>query len=131
MISFTLPIRTTNPLNCSQGISRGAMLSRARVRKSQRASARLMLTAHLNAWPLARTPPWAVTITRIAPSAGLDDDALPASSKSVRDGIADALGLASDRDPRITWAYSQRRGPAGYYGVEIRLVESPVTAGSS
>jgi hypothetical protein len=67
-----------------------------------------------------------VTLTRLAPSRGLDDDNLAASLKAVRDGVADALGLAEDRDPRVTWRYAQANGravlglPSGY-GVRIEI----------
>jgi len=32
--------------------------------------------------------------------------------------IADELGLPNDRDPRVTWAYAQRRGP---WGVHVKI----------
>lgn len=52
-----------------------------------------------------------VTLTRIAPRE-LDDDNLAYAFKAVRDGVADALGLKNDRDPRVSWSYSQERGKA-------------------
>lgn len=54
--------------------------------------------------------PLDVTLTRFAPSSGLDDDNLRPSLKHVRDGVADFLGLKSDRDPRVAWHYAQERG---------------------
>ena len=54
--------------------------------------------------------PLDVTLARIAPSAGLDDDNLRPALKAVRDGVADFLGLSSDRDPRVAWHYLQERG---------------------
>ncbi len=67
--------------------------------------------------------PLVVTLTRIAPSNGLDEgDNLPSSQKHVRDAIADLLGI-NDRDPRVAWAYAQRRGP---WGIEVRI--EPVAA---
>jgi len=39
----------------------------------------------------------------------LDDDNLCGGFKSIRDGVADALGL-SDNDPRIKWEYAQEKG---------------------
>jgi hypothetical protein len=62
-----------------------------------------------------------VTITRIAPRE-LDDDNLRTSAKAVRDGIADALGLKSDRDKRLTWNYSQEKGKPGEYAVRITVM---------
>lgn len=63
--------------------------------------------------------PLSVVITRIAPRA-LDDDNLAGAAKSVRDGVADALGI-DDRDPRVKWAVAQRRGGKGEYGAEVVL----------
>jgi len=61
-----------------------------------------------------------VTITRVAPRE-LDDDNLTASAKHVRDGVADALGLASDRDQRVLWRVQQRRGEPREYAAEVRI----------
>ena len=40
----------------------------------------------------------------------LDDDNLAAAFKSVRDGVADWLGV-DDGDARITWVVKQRKAP--------------------
>jgi hypothetical protein len=61
-----------------------------------------------------------VTLVRLAPRE-LDDDNVRGALKSVRDGVADALGLASDRDKRVTWRYEQRKGASREYGCEIRI----------
>lgn len=53
-------------------------------------------------------PALVVTITRISPGT-LDSDAVPASAKHIRDGVADALGI-NDNDPRVTWEYRQEKG---------------------
>jgi hypothetical protein len=63
--------------------------------------------------------PVTVTLTRIAPRT-LDDDNLRGAAKALRDGVADAYQV-DDRDPRIVWAYDQRRGKPREYGVEIRI----------
>ena len=66
--------------------------------------------------------PCVVPVRRVAPSSGLDPhDSLPASLKSIVDGIADALGLASDRDERVRWTYAQRRGVPGEHAVEVEV----------
>ncbi len=119
--TFTLPIETHNPLNNSQGFSRFATLAAARRRKEQRATVRMVIAAHLRNWP--SKGPWLITITRIAPSQGLDGDNLGAAMKSCRDGIADALGYTNDRDPIFRWAYDQARGRRGEYGIEVKIVE--------
>jgi len=67
--------------------------------------------------------PLRVTLTRIAPRA-LDSDNLAGSQKHVRDGIADGLGI-DDRDPRVEWAYAQRRGASREYAVEVRIEPRP------
>lgn len=48
-----------------------------------------------------------VTITRFGPRL-FDDDNLAYSAKSVRDGVAEWLGI-DDRDPRIYWDYRQEK----------------------
>ncbi len=63
-----------------------------------------------------------VTLTRVAPSGGLDPhDGLGAALKGIIDGVADGLGLKNDRDPRVVWSLAQRRGPAGVYAVEVEI----------
>ncbi len=65
--------------------------------------------------------PLRVCVTRIAPKA-LDSDNIHGSgAKAVRDEVADALGLPSDRDPRVTWRVAQACGPAG-----VRITLTPV-----
>lgn len=117
-VEVAFPLKTTNPNNGSQGWSRNAAFAKARTRKAQRSTAWARV---LSASPLPELPV-TVTVTRIAPSAGLDPhDGLGAALKGCIDGTADALGLRSDRDPRVTWQLAQERGPQGYYGVRIRI----------
>lgn len=61
--------------------------------------------------------PCAVTLTRVAPSNGLDSDNLQGGLKAVRDELAVWLGV-DDRDPRVEWKYAQRRGA---WGVEVSI----------
>ncbi len=61
-----------------------------------------------------------ITLTRVAPSE-LDDDGNASGMKSIRDGIADALGLKSDRDPRVAWKCDQRKAGVREYAVEISI----------
>lgn len=77
-------------------------------------------TAHLLTKRVARATalPVVVTLTRVSPSSGLDDDNLRSALKAVRDGIADAYGV-DDRDPGIAWRYAQRRGTA--YAVQVEI----------
>lgn len=123
-VRLAFPMRTTNPNNGSQGASRGAMFARARERKMQRTQAAFFVGA---ARPMPPVPVQ-VTITRVAPSSGLDPhDGLGAALKGVIDGVADALGLRNDRDPRVTWTLAQRRGAAGFYGIEIEVTTMATT----
>lgn len=93
---------------------RGHWAKRAARAKAQRRRAHTLCAAAAAAVGL----PVAVTLTRIAPSAGLDDDNLRGALKAVRDGVADAFGL-DDRDGRIRWGYEQQRGRE--YGVRITM----------
>lgn len=112
-------MKTRNPNNGAQGWSRNAAFAKARRRKQERTA------AHTAVW--ARRPklppsPWRITITRVAPSAGLDmHDGLGAALKGVIDGTADGLGLTNDRDPVVMWILSQRRGAMGEYAVELLI----------
>ncbi len=118
MIAFTLALKTTNPNNGSAGFSRNAAYAKARRRKAERR------TAHLRTLSMVVTPvfPCSVTLTRVAPSDGLDPhDGLGAALKGCIDGVADGLGLKNDRDPRVTWVLSQRRGPPGTYAVDVTI----------
>jgi hypothetical protein len=111
-----LDIATPNPANAKTGSSRLAL---SRTKKAQRELARSRLEVTLGR---TRPLPCRVHVRRVAPSSGLDPhDGLPGALKAVVDGVADALGLASDRDPRVTWTYDQRRGVPGEYAVELEV----------
>lgn len=118
-----LALRVRNPLNGSFGNTRGAAMARASRRQRERATARLTMLAELaRRGGAAGYLPCLVVVTRVAPSGGLDPfDGLPASLKSVVDGVADALGLANDRDPRVEWRAEQLRGERGRYAVLVHI----------
>jgi hypothetical protein len=119
MISFLIPVKTTNPNNGAIGNSRLAGILRAKTRKYQRSMAGVITLAHC--YRIVSLPV-IVTVTRIAPSTGLDPhDGLGAALKGVIDGIADGLKLTNDRDDRVTWKLAQRRGPAGHYSVSVTV----------
>jgi hypothetical protein len=120
-VTFRADIRTTNPNNGAQGITRGAMFARAKIRKQQRELLGLMTKAYVREVIF----PVVVTLTRIAPSNGLDPhDGLPSSMKGICDGVCDGLGIKNDRDERITWRFAQRRGRPREYAVEVRIDEA-------
>lgn len=62
--------------------------------------------------------PLVVTLTRVAPSQGLDTDGLAASLKRCRDAVSKALNIDDGPDSPIRWVPDQRRGP---YAVEVRI----------
>lgn len=108
-VDVTLPIKLESTLN-----ERTHWAKRAKRAKQQRACSDLALRAASPrgmAGSLGRTPSAVATvkIVRIAPRS-LDTDNLVAAGKSVRDGIADFLGL-DDRDPRVTWWVEQEKSP--------------------
>ncbi len=66
--------------------------------------------------------PCLVTLTRVAPSAGLDPfENLPSSLKGVVDAIAEWIGV-DDKDPSVIYRAEQKRGP---WAVVIRFEQKP------
>jgi len=123
MITFIAQLKTPNPNNGAQGNSRIASIIKARDRKHQRDVMRIMTQANVKI-PVF---PAKVTITRIAPSNGLDPhDGLGAALKGVIDGIADGLGLKNDRDPSVQWILTQKRGRPRYHAVEVSIARAIV-----
>lgn len=104
-----LPIKTVSTLN-----QREHWRARYRRSKSQREAARALSRCAAAAAGI----PCVVTLTRIAPSNGLDGDNLQGALKAVRDGVADAIGV-DDRDPSVEWRYGQERGKE--YAVRIEI----------
>jgi hypothetical protein len=62
-----------------------------------------------------------ITLTRLSPRA-FDSDNLQGACKSIRDGVADWLGL-DDADPRLRWEYRQEK--AKMHAVRIRIEVMP------
>jgi len=110
-VDVTLPIRTFSEANMRDGWRRHASRKR-----EQRGITRLALRPRVRGLPL----PVVVTLTRSSPRR-LDDDNLRGALKHVRDGVADALGLEDDSDPRVLWLYRQAAGP---HGVRILVVRA-------
>jgi hypothetical protein len=123
-VHVRVAVKTTNPNNGAQGWSKNAAFAKARRRKAERAKARDSVAFTISAHCWHEDAPWRVFVTRVAPSQGLDPhDGLGAALKGCIDGVADALGLKNDRDPRVTWIIGQRQGPRGFYAVDI-IIES-------
>lgn len=121
-LTVIIPIKTTNPNNGQTGNTRLAAIIRGKQRKSQRAATALCIIAKWIQSPFWRPDmlPAYVTVTRLAPSNGLDPhDGLGAALKGCIDGVADALGLKNDRDPRVKWKLMQERSKT--YGVRVEI----------
>ena len=88
-------------------------------------AARVKSERHAVGWCLKGKPkptlPCSVILTRVAPSAGTDDDNLVGALKSVRDQVAEWLGVDDKDSLRVRYRYRQRRGP---WGVEIEFGEA-------
>lgn len=119
MISVTLPLRLMSP--------NATLREHWTTKAKRRAEERGLVRAHLFApCSPARTPrsslvSASVALTCLAPRA-FDDDNLQSAFKSVRDGVADALGV-KDNDPRIEWRYAQEKSKT--YGVRIEIEVKP------
>lgn len=109
MIDVTLPLRLVSLSN-----QREHWAKRAKRAKAHRAITSLRFKVPHNAQ--AFRGPLVITLTRIG-KRKLDDDNLRGACKSVRDGVADFLGV-NDADPRIEWKYEQEKGE---YAVRIRI----------
>lgn len=110
LFRVTLPIATVSEAN-----RRDHWSTRARRAKMQRWT----VAAKLHGEKLPKLPV-VVTLTRLAPRE-LDTDNLAGAMKAIRDGVADAYGLKSDRDARVTWRYAQERADQWHAGVRIAI----------
>lgn len=110
---IAIPLRTGNGLNAREHWRQRDR----RVRAEREALAWGLLLAQRPDRATWRPPiPCSVRITRVAPSNGLDDDNLAGSLKSVRDQIAEWMGVDDKRSDLVRYVYAQRRGP---WAVEI------------
>lgn len=100
----------------SEANQRDHWAKKARRVKAQRDLVTLVLRGTV-ARTMMAVAPLSVTITRIAPSKGLDDDNAVSSAKGVRDSVAAILGI-DDRDERVDWLVNQERGA---WGIRIRI----------
>lgn len=109
-LAVRIPMKTVSALN-----AREHWRARARRVKGERVTV---------AWNLAQyarpSLPCVVTLTRVAPSNGLDSDNLLSSMKGARDQIAEWLGV-DDRDPLVVWQYAQTRGKPREYAVLMEV----------
>lgn len=99
-----IPLKTGRGLN-----SREHHMARARRVSDEKAVVRMALATRADWRPRGRC--WTVTLTRVAPSKGLDGDNLQGALKAVRDAVADVLGI-DDGSSDITWRYAQETAPS-------------------
>jgi hypothetical protein len=67
-------------------------------------------------------PPWMIIITRVGKRA-MDSDNLHGACKSIRDGIADALGIDDGSDNEAVWICKQEVGKQYLVKIEIRTLD--------
>ncbi len=110
-VEFTLSLKLESEAN-ARGLHWRAKHARV---KEIRTWAGLMTKQKMQPW---MRDPVVVVVTRLAPRL-LDDDNIYGSCKAVRDGIADGLGLKSDRQDKISWFAAQEK--AARYSVRILI----------
>lgn len=102
----------------SRANARGYSLAHAKRHRVHRLAGKLALAAVGIGWAkFIGAQTMVVRIVREAPRA-LDDDNLARSAKSLRDGIADALGV-DDRDERVVWLVDQAKAKVPSVLIEI------------
>lgn len=109
-VKVEIPIRLGRGQN-----DRGGWLKRSKVVKSEKQSVAWMLAGKTKP-----ALPCVVTITRIAPSGGLDDDNIVGACKQVRDAFAIWIGVDDKHRDIVRYAYAQARGP---WAVRIEVAE--------
>ena len=117
----SIPMRTRNPNNGSQGVSRAAAMGRAREHAKQKQTVFLHVVSAMRKSGLGRMDllPAVVTLTRV--SAGyMDGDGLAASLKWARDGIAHCLGV-DDGGSMIQWVYAQQKSGRNHHEVMVKI----------
>jgi hypothetical protein len=112
---LSVPLRTVPGLNAREHFAVRAK----RVRKEREAVAWVLRGAARPAIPCS------VTLTRVAPSAGVDDDNLVGALKGVRDEIAAWLGVDDRQRTQVRYRYAQTRGEWG-----VRIEFGPPVAGA-
>jgi hypothetical protein len=99
-----IPLKTVRGKN-----AREHHMARHRRVRDEKAVVRMALSTRADWRP--RGLCWTVTLTRVAPSKGLDGDNLQGALAAVRDAVASVLGI-DDGSPDITWRYAQETTPS-------------------
>lgn len=110
-MNFEIPIRTVSGMN-----AREHWRVRAKRVKAERDATHWALHQAASGMPLL---PLKVTMTRIGPSNGLDDDNLSSSLKAVRDQIAHWLGVNDRKSDLVKYVCEQERGKE--WAVRVRI----------
>lgn len=109
-----LPVRLRNTSNARDGWRATAKRAKAVRALSRKLTANaIALDGNLIQLPLV------VRLVYIGPRQ-LDDDGVASALKSLRDGVADALGV-DDRDQRVVWVPDQERGGVREYGARVEI----------
>jgi hypothetical protein len=106
---YLIPCKTKNPLNGN----REHWTKVSATRKKQKKMAWALTPRRMRA-------PCIVHMTRLGVRV-MDDDNLGASLKSIRDGIAQALGIDDGDTTAARWEYAQARCKRGEEGVRVRI----------
>jgi len=118
VFSFLIPIKIKSAANLREHW--GARMRRA---KRERGAAAVFYRGHILDKP-SKDSKISVTLARRSARL-LDSDNLASAFKSIRDGIADALGI-NDGDMRITWNYEQEKAKKGEETIAVRIEFDPV-----
>jgi hypothetical protein len=110
VISVAVPVRLRNTAN-----SREHWRATAKRAKLVRETTRRLIQGATS----GKTFPLIVRLVYVGPRQ-LDDDGVASAVKSLRDGVADALGV-DDRDPRVVWVPDQERGRVREYGARVEV----------
>lgn len=114
--------RPKNPLNGSQGRTVAGNIFRAKERRQLRQRAYLATLSKVPISQRRRERRLTIAIIRISPCK-YDTDGWTAAAKPIRDGVADAFGLA-DNHPSLEWRYHQEKGGVKEYAVNIFIWET-------
>lgn len=107
---ITVPIKTVPGLNAREPWQARS----GRVKRERKATEKALHS-------VPKPPiPCSVLLTRVAPSAGVDDDNLSGSLKGVRDEVAKWIGVDDRQHTRVRYRYAQLKGP---WGVRIEFGE--------
>ena len=119
MVEFELPVITYSPNHAKMNPqSKGGKIAKSNRIKETRA---LFCASVRNRIGKSIVQSHHIILTRVSVGK-LDYDNLVSALKPARDGVADGLGLKSDKDSDVLkWEYEQASGGVGYYGVRVKI----------